>query len=496
MKKSLIIILVLALAVTTASAAVKKKEIKPVSKVKPVVKMVVPQTTKTATGGAFFSDVPDDHWAASAVYDLVKMGVTKGYPDGTFRGNKTISRFEIAIFLSKLAKAIGGDDLKAEINSLRNEILAIKNNPPGPELIGSYQADWRYTSLLADSGGVRNGISSYRLNLATNQKINENADLKINLDTMDYGYLVDRPVSGEVFATKLIDVTSNLKLDLSNLGMSDPVNLKMVYGPGPKQHVADPTGSLPSEVGVTYIRPRSSVTTSTKFLGFDVSGGYVSMSNEDTGKIDVNQITGTLGMSLQKVPVINALKLEATGDYVSNGAFSSDNRDLRAKLSLAVPFNEKIEASGTVGFGGKETKNMMASGALAFKDPLDTGTVATIRFAKVGSAYLSTADQFAEAEFDFAGYDLFNRPLENATVNLGGELTQSVTDNFKLIGRGVVRLNSDYKYDAPKGRLTAEGGVAYNINPSTSLGAIYRIHKDKATNDTSDLATLGMLYKF
>lgn len=138
----------------------------------------------------------------------------------------------------------------------------------------------------------------------------------------------------------------------------------------------------------------------------------------------------------------------------------------------------------------------MASGTLAFKDPLDTGTVATIRFAKVGSQYLSAADQFAGAEFDFAGYDIFNRPLENATVNLGGEVTQNVTDNLKFIGRGIMRLNSDYKYDAPKGRLTAEGGISYNINPSTSLGAIYRVHKDKATSDTTDMATLGMLYQF
>jgi len=496
MKKWLILMLVLALAVTSASAVAKKTVKKPVRKVKPRAEIILRQPTKTATGEIRFSDVPDDHWAASAVYDLVKMGVTKGYPDGTFRGNKTISRFEIAIFLSKLSKALGGEDLKAEIKNLKNDIQAIKKNPPGTPLTGSYQADWRYANLLGESGSVRNAVSSYRLNISTTQKVNETADLKINLDTMDYGYLVDRPVSGEVFATKLIDISSNLKLDVSALGVNNPVNLKMVYGPGPKQHVADPTGSLPSEVGVTYIRPRPSITASTKLWGLDLSGGYVSLGNEDTGKIDVNQITGTLGMTIQRVPLLNELKVEATGDYVSGGMFSSSDRDVRAKLSLAAPFGDKIEASGTVGFGGKENKNMMASGALAFKDPLDTGTVATIRFAKVGSQYLSAADQFAGAEFDFAGYDIFNRPLENATVNLGGEVTQNVTDNLKFIGRGIMRLNSDYKYDAPKGRLTAEGGISYNINPSTSLGAIYRVHKDKATSDTTDMATLGMNYKF
>ena len=71
-------------------------------------------------------DVPDDHWAAAAVYDLVNLGVTKGFPDGTYRGNKPINRYEIAIFLSKLAKSIGTDNLKADISDLRNQVVELK----------------------------------------------------------------------------------------------------------------------------------------------------------------------------------------------------------------------------------------------------------------------------------------------------------------------------------------------------------------------------------
>jgi len=62
-----------------------------------------------------FKDLPDDHWAASAVYDLVRMGVTKGYPDGTFRGNKKISRYETAVFLSKLATVIEAENIVNDI---------------------------------------------------------------------------------------------------------------------------------------------------------------------------------------------------------------------------------------------------------------------------------------------------------------------------------------------------------------------------------------------
>src|SRR3989339_2054193 len=71
-----------------------------------------------------FKDVPADHWAAKSVYDLVKLGVTQGYPDGTFRGKKNITRFETAIFLSKLSEKLGGSDmvqLKKDITDIKNE---------------------------------------------------------------------------------------------------------------------------------------------------------------------------------------------------------------------------------------------------------------------------------------------------------------------------------------------------------------------------------------
>jgi hypothetical protein len=79
-----------------------------------------------------FKDVPDSHWASSAVYDLVKLGVTKGYPDGTFRGTKQITRYETAVFLSKLAQAVGaGSNVEADIAALKADIAALKRKPAG-----------------------------------------------------------------------------------------------------------------------------------------------------------------------------------------------------------------------------------------------------------------------------------------------------------------------------------------------------------------------------
>ncbi|MGC8862704.1 MAG: S-layer homology domain-containing protein [Armatimonadota bacterium] len=51
-----------------------------------------------------FKDVPDDHWAASAVQKLKDLGVVEGYPDGTFRGNQPVTRYELAAALVRFSE--------------------------------------------------------------------------------------------------------------------------------------------------------------------------------------------------------------------------------------------------------------------------------------------------------------------------------------------------------------------------------------------------------
>lgn len=53
-----------------------------------------------------FKDVPEEHWAAPAVNALADAGILKGYPDGTFKGEKTITRFELAAALSSMIQFI------------------------------------------------------------------------------------------------------------------------------------------------------------------------------------------------------------------------------------------------------------------------------------------------------------------------------------------------------------------------------------------------------
>ena len=59
-----------------------------------------------------FSDVTSDDWAYQAVSDLSAQGVVEGYPDGTFKGEKNMTRYELAQIVARLmAKE---DQLNAE----------------------------------------------------------------------------------------------------------------------------------------------------------------------------------------------------------------------------------------------------------------------------------------------------------------------------------------------------------------------------------------------
>lgn len=70
-----------------------------------------------------FADVPAKHWAYDAVRQLAKAGIVEGYSDGTFRGQNTITRYEMAIIIANAMTKLNKADVqqKALIDKLANE---------------------------------------------------------------------------------------------------------------------------------------------------------------------------------------------------------------------------------------------------------------------------------------------------------------------------------------------------------------------------------------
>ena len=53
-------------------------------------------TNMKADHTTLFPDVPSNHWAYEAVSDLSRRGLVEGYPDGTFGGDRMMTRYEFA----------------------------------------------------------------------------------------------------------------------------------------------------------------------------------------------------------------------------------------------------------------------------------------------------------------------------------------------------------------------------------------------------------------
>jgi hypothetical protein len=93
-------------------------------------------TMAPAFAAPLFPDVPEVHWARDAVADLAAKGVLEGYPDGTFKGDRAATRWELAVALQRLLAKMEAEHatfatkadleaLRALVHTLRDELDAL-----------------------------------------------------------------------------------------------------------------------------------------------------------------------------------------------------------------------------------------------------------------------------------------------------------------------------------------------------------------------------------
>lgn len=90
--------------------------------VPPVVLAVVLGICVTASAQ---QDVPPGHWAYEAVQTLIRQGILKGYPDGSFRGNSPVTRYEFAVALRDALR-----EVSHLVQNLSEEIKRSTSPPP------------------------------------------------------------------------------------------------------------------------------------------------------------------------------------------------------------------------------------------------------------------------------------------------------------------------------------------------------------------------------
>jgi len=78
-----------------------------------------------------FSDVPANHWAYQYIESLAADGVIDGYPDGKFKGDRPLTRYEMAVVvarvIAKLQENQGQGASKEDLDKLQKLIDALKD---------------------------------------------------------------------------------------------------------------------------------------------------------------------------------------------------------------------------------------------------------------------------------------------------------------------------------------------------------------------------------
>lgn len=152
----------------------------------------------TASAANPFTDVSSDDWAYQAVASLSDEGVIDGYPDGTFRGDKHVTRYEIAQIVARLmAKE---DTLNAsqqetlaklssqyadELKDLGVRVAELEKKRGATDLITELrvQSIDRYDNVFKGSVQKHNEIST-RVRLNTITPVNDRVHLYSQTETI------------------------------------------------------------------------------------------------------------------------------------------------------------------------------------------------------------------------------------------------------------------------------------------------------------------------
>ncbi|MDY6084079.1 MAG: S-layer homology domain-containing protein [Dialister sp.] len=206
-----------------------------------------------------FSDVSADDWAFKAVSDLSEQNVVEGYPDGTFRGNKNVSRYELAQVIARLmekrdrltaVQQAQVDQLSAayadELTSLGVRVAALEKKVGHTELITELRIQDvdRYDNIYKNSKAKHNELSA-RIRLNTITAVNDRSTLYGQLETYismngndlfdpnKYNYNSDKTITqrsghgdGELHLNRLLMTYQfGKKQDTTNLPLGPTKNL-------------------------------------------------------------------------------------------------------------------------------------------------------------------------------------------------------------------------------------------------------------------------------
>ena len=423
-----------------------------------------------------FSDLPSGHWAESAVYNLVKLGVTQGYPDGTFRGNKSISRYEAATLINNIANSVGlSDEEKAKLKEeIKKELAGL-----GWKIDGSYVVRAKLNKIAGSN--ARNIDPEHRLNLSiSNKGLFKGTEFTLhwdtrtmttgrsglaNVDYMNWG-------NNDLAMPNAFDLYG--KINLAELGVlqNTPIILEASTGLGDQWHKGD---KVAMTININKLK---------------VGGAYSRLNGVSSRLAGVNKYSLIAGYSLT-APALGPTDIAFEGNAYNTTIApwrASANRAYNMKVTVTSKPKDYLKVQGIFGLTGKSMSGLMLGGKIWLTGLLDNKLNARVEGYKLASQYIRNS---MEGWIDTDVYDdMIGDSANNSETYIGAKVNYEVNS---LIG--VQFRMSMYFNGAKLGTLqtsTWEPMIIFNPSKKAKIYGAYRIWRNHTAGTNSDRIETGM----
>lgn len=165
-----------------------------------------------------FSDVPMNHWAYDAVEQLSSKGILEGYPNGTFKGNRAMTRYEIATMVARMMATggVSGEDLEklkalivefqpelealgVKVDGFDSRLSALEKGVGGWKISGQMRFDYNaWDKDEAAAGAKADGFTMNRARLFLHKDLSDGLsfDARYHGGEFDRFYLTARDFMG------------------------------------------------------------------------------------------------------------------------------------------------------------------------------------------------------------------------------------------------------------------------------------------------------------
>jgi hypothetical protein len=328
------------------------------------------------------SDVKPTDWAYQALGNLVeRYGCVAGYPNGTFGGTKSMTRFEAAALLNSCLERVTEvtDELKRLLTEFDTELTVLTARVDGLEKkVGKLQASQfsTTTKLKGEASFILGGVPGYTTAAGANAGNTAfNYDLRLNLDTSFTGkdLLRTRLRSGNFSSQPFGSSSSILKLDKAETSTAGSSNIwvdRLYYTFPVGKNVKLTAGALVRNTEMAWIPSAYK----SDILDFFQTGGASGVYNKATGSGFGAQYTqpGTQGL------VANLNYVAENGNDSSTGVFDSSGKlNLLAQVGYRAP-QFGVAVGYRYGTEGSRVRNFNAlgGGSAALVDGQDSSSVA------------------------------------------------------------------------------------------------------------------------